>query len=47
MGEEVEFSYKWDKKDCVSYCEELREFVLDYGVVGREEEMEEKGNGIG
>lgn len=46
MGEEVEFTYKWDNKDSVTYSQDLREFLFDYAVLPIEQEMEEKPNAI-
>lgn len=41
LGEEVEFTYKWDNKDSVTYSQDLREFLFDYAVLPTEQEMEE------
>ena len=30
LGEEVEFTYKWDNKDSVTYSQDLSEFLFDY-----------------
>lgn len=46
LGEEVEFTYKWDNKDSVTYSQDLREFLFDYAVLPIEQEMEEKPNAI-
>jgi len=46
LGEEVEFTYKWDNKDSVTYSQDLREFLFDYAVLPTEQEMEEKPNAI-
>ena len=37
MGEAVEFTYKWDNKDSVTYSQDLREFLFDYAVPAEEE----------
>lgn len=46
LGEEVEFTYKWDNKDSVTYSQDLREFLFDYAILPTEQEMEEKPNAI-
>lgn len=41
LGEEVEFTYKWDNKDSVTYSQDLREFLFDYAVLPTEQELDE------
>lgn len=41
LGEEVEFTYKWDNKDSVTYSQDLSEFLFDYAVLPTEQELDE------